>query len=129
MSNRPFIGARVEDALHRRLNTTLRRRGWVQRVIGYRSYGSATHVRVLGRVVLTSPPGATPEEERHPDRSPLTRRNMLSIDLLSQRGWHNFLGLPAPGTEVVVDVNGEKITVRADRGGYVDVRVDRKSVV
>lgn len=101
MSNRPFIGARVEDALHRRLNTTLRRRGWVPRVIGYRSYGSATHVRVLGRVVLTSPPGANPEEERHPDRSPLTRRNMLSIDLLSQRGWRNFLGLPAPGTEVV----------------------------
>ena len=123
MSNRPFIGARVEDAVHKRLNTTLRRRGWVPCVIGYRSYGSATHLRVLGRVILTSPPGRNPEQKRQPDRSPLTRRNLLSIELLSQRGWRNFPGLPAPGAEVVVDVNGEKITVRADRAGYVDVRI------
>ena len=92
-------------------------------VIGYRSYGSATHLRVLGRVILTSPPGRNPEQKRQPDRSPLTRRNLLSIELLSQRGWRNFVGLPAPGAEVVVDVNGEKITVRADRAGYVDVRI------
>ncbi|WP_368492277.1 App1 family protein [Cutibacterium sp.] len=123
MSNRPFIGARVEDAFHRCLSTALRRRGWKPRVIGYRSYGSATHVRVLGRVVLTSPPGTDVGNERHASHSPLTQRNMLSIDLLSQRGWRNFLGLPAPDTQVVVDVNGEKITVKADRAGYVDVRV------
>lgn len=124
MSNRPFIGARMEDALHRRLNTTLGHRGWVPRIVGYRGYGSATHVRVLGRVVLVSPSDASHTgAEPDPSRFPFSRQTRLSVELMSRRGWHNFFALPAPGTEVVVTVGGEKVTVRADRGGYVDVRL------
>ncbi|MCI1747816.1 MAG: DUF2183 domain-containing protein [Acidipropionibacterium sp.] len=110
MTNRPFIGARVEEAVIRRLNRLLARRGWIIKVIPFYGYGSQTGIRVLARVVLAPPLG----------RTILGR---VADDFLSQRGWRNFLQLPAPGTEVRLGLNGERMALHADRNGYLDLRV------
>lgn len=110
MTNRPFIGARVEEAVIRRLNRLLTRRGWIIKVIPFYGYGSQTGIRVLARVVLAPPLG----------RTILGR---VADDFLSQRGWRNFVQLPAPGTEVRLGLNGEQMALHADRNGYLDLRV------
>lgn len=110
MTNRPFIGARLEDAMHRRLNAIMRRRGWQPHLIPFCGYGSQTHLRILARLVL-----APPREGNSLGR--------VAEDLLTQRGWRNFITVPAQRTEVEIDLAGEALTVRSDRGGYIDVRV------
>jgi phosphatidate phosphatase APP1 len=109
MTNRPFIGARIEEALTRRLNRILARRGWVNSIIPFYGYGSQSRIRVLARVVLAPPLG----------RTILGR---VADDFLSQRGWRNFIGLPSPRSEVGIDLPGGRQKVRSDRGGYVDLR-------
>ena len=52
MSDRPFIGARIEDAVHRRLGAVLTRREWKPLLIPFRGYGSQNHIRILARVIL-----------------------------------------------------------------------------
>ena len=47
MSDRPFIGARIEDAVHRRLGEVLTRREWKPLLIPFRGYGSQNHIRIL----------------------------------------------------------------------------------
>lgn len=110
MTNRPFIGARVEEALTRRLNRIVGRRGWITKVIPYFGYGSQTGIRILARVVTAPPLG----------RTVLGR---VAEDFLGQRGWRNFLQVPAPGAEVSLILAGERMALHADRNGYIDLRV------
>jgi hypothetical protein len=55
MSKRPFIAARWELFVDRRVERFFRMLGWQERVIPYTAYGDTTFVRVLGRVVLSPP--------------------------------------------------------------------------
>ncbi len=110
MSNRPFVGARLEEFVFRRVNGVLRRFGWVEAVVPFTGYGSQSQVRVLARVVLR------PAEAR-------TQFGRAAEEFLMQRGWRNFLAAPIPRAEVNVTVGHSGITLRTDRNGYVDVRV------
>lgn len=110
MSTRPFIGARAEDTVRRAINSRLGKSGWVPSVIPYTGYGTTDHVRVLARVVLR------PAE-------PKTQLGTAAEQFLSQRGWRNFFTAPAQRVAVTVTVGGSSMSVRTDRGGYVDVRL------
>ncbi|MEL4506231.1 phosphatase domain-containing protein [Luteococcus sp. H138] len=48
---------------------------------------------------------------------------MAADSFLSQRGWRNFVAAPVPRAEVTVQLHGSSVDVRADRSGYVDVRL------
>lgn len=110
MTNRPFIGARLEAAITRRLNRILGRRGWITKVIPFFGYGSETGIRILARAVMAPPLG----------RTILGR---VADDFLGQRGWRNFLQLPAPDAQIRLGLNSELMTLHADRNGYLDLRV------
>jgi phosphatidate phosphatase APP1 len=91
------------DAAARDLASRLARRaGWTPAVLVHPGYGSGGRVRVLGRVLL-APAGAHPEERR------------------AVPGWQRFLTLESPGTEVVVEVAGQRTVVRSDDDGLIDV--------
>ena len=115
MSNRPFVGARMEEFVYRRVNHVLRRLGWVEAVLPFTGYGTQSQVRVLARVVLR------PSEAR-------TQLGRAAEEMLLQRGWRNFLAAPIPRAEVNVTVGHSGITLRADRNGYVDVRVKSETL-
>ncbi len=111
-SSRPHLAARVEDALYRRIGWWLRRRGWTLRIEPFTCYGGDGWVRVLARTVL-APPGADPARWRS---SPL-------------RGWRRFAIAQVSGVEIAVEIAGDRQSVMANRGGYVDsvVRSDLRS--
>ncbi len=115
MSNRPFVGARVEEFAYRRVNQVLRRMGWVESVIPFAGYGSSTHLRVLGRVVLRPADAHTP-------------LGKAAEELLQQRGWRNFMAAPIPRAIVRVQLGSSQVELHTDRNGYVDVRVDNDSL-
>ncbi|WP_394275280.1 App1 family protein [Luteococcus sp.] len=110
MSTRPFLGARAEEALRRHVNKRLTSRGWRPSVIPFVGYGTTDHIRVLARVVLRS-------------REPQSHLGMATESFLQQRGWRNFFTAPAPRAQVQVRLDGSRVDVQADRGGYVDVRL------
>src|SRR6478672_813549 len=115
---RPHAAAIVEDAVHRRLDARLRRRGWGTRTITYTGYGSTDFVRVMARVVLgrigDDAPGSADV-----DASAGELRRAEEV----RRGWRAFLTAPALDVPVTVRVNGRSVTTRTDRGGYIDARV------
>ncbi|HEV2088804.1 MAG TPA: phosphatase domain-containing protein [Cryptosporangiaceae bacterium] len=98
---RPHRAARLEDAISAALTRTLRRRGWLPRLIPYPGYGTDGWVRVLARVLM-APPG--------------TRRR----DIEQARGWRRFLSAEAEGVPVVIEVGDQRYEVTTTRGGYVD---------
>ncbi|MGO4955715.1 App1 family protein [Luteococcus sp. Sow4_B9] len=110
MSTRPFVGARAEEYLRTRVNRRLEKSSWHPTVIPYVGYGTSDHIRVLARVVLT------PRDAR-------SHLGQAAEGFLQQRGWRNFFGAPVPRAEVTVQMRGSRMEVRADRGGYVDVRL------
>jgi phosphatidate phosphatase APP1 len=110
---RPFIAARIEKQVNRRIGTTLRRLGWRDTVIAYTGYGSTTRLRVLGRVVIT---------HRSQDvGSAITRESAWD----ARRGWRNFVNLPAVNRAIQVDVGGRVTNAITDRDGYIDIAVSR----
>ncbi|MGZ4601313.1 App1 family protein [Oryzihumus sp.] len=115
---RPHAAAVVEDAVHRRLDTWLRKRGWTTRTITYTGYGSTDFVRVIARVVLgrigDDRPGSADV-----DASDGELRRAEEV----RRGWRAFLTAPTMDVPVTVRVNGRSVTTRTDRGGYIDARV------
>src|SRR6478735_5749684 len=115
---RPHAAAIVEDAVHRRIDARLRRRGWGTRTITYTGYGSPDFVRVMARVVLgrigDDAPGSADV-----DASAGELRRAEEV----RRGWRAFLTAPALDVPVTVRVNGRSVTTRTDRGGYIDARV------
>lgn len=110
MKARPFIGAKIEDAITARVDKVLRRRGWAETVVPYTGYGNAEHIRVLGRVVL------------RPDK-PKTPLGHYADRFLDRRGWRNFFSAPVALSTATVTVKDDTMTVTTDRSGYVDVAV------
>lgn len=108
MKHRQFVGARIEDAINRRLIRVLPGRGWEQRVVPFTGYGNEEHLRVLGRVVL-----------RHPVRRP----GPFAHQPLRRRGMKNLFQQAVPNAKVRVQVGNDIIDVLADRGGYLDLSV------
>ena len=110
MSTRPFIAARLELFLDKRLEQLFRALGWRERVIGYTAYGDEGFVRVLGRVVL-----APPFSE-----SPLGK---AAEEFLRRRGWRNFVTTPCVHARYSIALGQAMVTGSTDRGGYIDHRV------
>lgn len=102
---RPHIAAVVEDAWNNLLVAVLRRRGWSTRVLVYTGYGSASTVRVLGRVLLA----------RHSDDD----RRAEDVE----RGWRSFLTAQVSGIPVMVSAGDRQVSATSDRGGYLDVTI------
>ncbi|MFB2555100.1 App1 family protein [Herbiconiux liangxiaofengii] len=105
--------ARIDDAIHGIRLKWARRRGHVPTVIPYAGYGSTSRIRVLGRVVLAKQPKPGSRSARTQQR----REDRV-------RGWRSFTSVPVGDVDVVIEVEGIERTVRADRGGVIDVSVD-----
>ncbi|GAA4879500.1 App1 family protein [Serinicoccus chungangensis] len=114
---RPHIAAQLEDSVRRRTSSSLRRRGWHERLFGYTGYGTPDRGRVFARVLLSR---HEPEESR----TALTHAQDSLLDI-AQRGWRLFLTAPAVGVTVHVRLGQAHATARTDRGGYVDVELPR----
>lgn len=113
---RPHAAALVEDAYTTRKASLLRGRGWTTRIVPSTGYGSATQLRVFGRVILTR---GNPEDE--PDE-PTYAARLRAVEL-ETRGWRAFVATPAVDEQVTVRVNERLVTTRTDRGGFVDLTV------
>lgn len=116
MARGPHIAARLEDAVRRRVNARLERRGWHERVSGYTGYGTLERARVFARVTLSR----TEPEER---RTALTHAHDSLLDI-AQRGWRVFLTAPATDVPVTVRLGAAQVHTRSDRSGYVDVDLE-----
>lgn len=101
----------MEDRIHLFLSRRARRHGHRTTIVAYTGYGSTTQVRVLCRVLLMKEPRPGSRAER--------RRRGEHV-----RGWRSFLSLPVSDARVTITVGGRSFTVRPDRGGVVDHRVD-----
>ena len=110
MRKRPFIAARIEKQINRRIGTTLRRFGWRDAVVAYTGYGSQKRLRVLARVILA----------RHGNTGLALPREEVWA---SRRGWRNFFSIPAVNRAVQVNVDGAITDAITDRDGYVDIAV------
>ncbi|MFZ0529272.1 MAG: phosphatase domain-containing protein [Propionicimonas sp.] len=110
MSTRPFIAARVEEFLDRRVESLMRTLGWHERVICYTGYGTSAKIRVLGRVVLV-PPWS---------RTVIGR---ATEELMKRRGFRNFVSVSCVRAPAVITVGGQEFPVVTDRGGYIDHRI------
>ena len=97
--------ARIEDAVHEVIVGRLRQRGWQPVITAYTGYGGPGWVRVMGRVVLTSP-------------SQIRKR------LQKVRGWRSFTSSPVNHARVLVQVGEHVHETLTDRSGYIDCRVE-----
>lgn len=102
------VAARIEDALHGLREARGRRRGRVPTIVPFVGYGGADWVRVLGRVILRKPGGATADRLR------------------SIRGWRSFTSVPVRDAAVRITAGGAVTELRADRGGVIDARVEAR---
>ncbi|MFT4109586.1 App1 family protein [Propionicimonas sp.] len=109
-TTRPFIAARVEEFIDRRIEGLLRGLGWREKVICYTGYGSSESIRVLGRVVLV------------PNRA---RGGLAKAteDLIKRRGFRNFFSAACVRAAVTITVGDQVVTASTDRGGYIDERI------
>jgi phosphatidate phosphatase APP1 len=98
----PALARRADAAVRELASRLARRAGWTPAVLAHPGYGSGGRVRVLGRVLL-APAGAHPEDRR------------------AVPGWQRFLTLESPGSEVEVEVAGQRTVVRSDDDGLIDV--------
>lgn len=110
VSTRPFIAARVEEFIDRRIEALLRGLGWRERVICYTGYGSSEQLRVLGRVILV------PHRAR-------TTFGKATEELIRRRGFRNFFSAARVRAPFTVTVDGRTVAGVTDRGGYIDLRV------
>lgn len=110
MKSRQFLGARIDDMVTSTASHTLSRRGWRPTIMPFTGYGTAEHVRVLGRLVLM------PEQPR-------AFLGIYAENLLNQRGWRNFVAVAVPRTKVTVRVGEDEIDLLTDRSGYFDITV------
>ncbi|WP_277246445.1 App1 family protein [Micrococcus terreus] len=88
------------------------RRGNQPTVLSFTGYGTTSWIRVLSRVVMA------------PDEAFENGRRLAKVVEDGVRGWRNFVSPPVPYAEVEVHVGEQTFTVRADRGGVVDARVE-----
>ncbi|NHA68830.1 App1 family protein [Phycicoccus flavus] len=113
---RPHAAALVEDAYTERKARLLERRGWVTRIVPSTGYGSATQIRVFGRVVMTR---GLPEDE---PTEPTYAARLRALET-ETRGWRAFFATPVADEPVTVRVNERLVQARTDRGGYLDLTV------
>ena len=100
------VATRVGDAIHRFRATWGRRSGRVPTVVPFVGYGGAGWIRVLGRVVLRKPGGPTADR------------------FVGVRGWRSFASIPVRDVDITVVAGDLTSTVRSDRGGIIDARVE-----
>lgn len=101
---------RIEDRIRHVQVSTLRRRGFVTVAEPYTGYGSTSWVRALARVQMVPPPARRlrllpPRKERR------------------VRGWRSFTRISAGFVPTTVIIDGVRHTVKADRGGVIDVNL------
>ncbi|HKT57232.1 MAG TPA: phosphatase domain-containing protein [Microbacterium sp.] len=97
------LPARAEYRFHAWRERRARHRGLVPTVTAFPGYGGEDWVRVLGRVLITSP---------IPSKS--------KSEYARVRGWRSFVAVPIGFAQVSVTVGGVTHEVVADRGGVVD---------
>lgn len=121
---RPHAAALVEDALNRRLASLLDRRGWAHRIQPFIGYGSPMFVRVLARVVLTrdTPSGDDPRESPGQSIDEPVATPLFDAER-DNRGWRSFITAPVVDVPVTVHVGDQRVRVRTDRSGLLDVTV------
>ena len=112
VSTKPFIAARVEEFLDRRFEALFRALGWREHVVAYTGYGSNEFVRVMARVVLA------PQWSR-------SQLGRATKEFVKRRGWRSFITAPCVRVPVTLTLGDRAVTVRTDRGGYLDHRVTR----
>lgn len=101
------LAAQLEDTVRSKLRGRVYHRGWRAQLTAYTGYGCERRwVRIMARVLMTRPGASQP--------TPFELR----------RGWRSFVTIPVAGTEVRVQAGSHSYTVRTDRSGYIDVRVD-----
>jgi phosphatidate phosphatase APP1 len=102
----PPFAARTEDRVTHAVTSVLTRRGWTASVVPFTSYGADGWIRVVARAGLARP------------RGPRTAA--------ARRGWRAFFTAPLHGAPVGITVPGhaDEFIARADRQGYLDVRLD-----
>lgn len=88
-----------------------RKRGDIPRILSFTGYGSTRWVRIFSRVLLSKPQWSEVEY-------------VTQILRDGVRGWQNFVSPPIAYAKVVIEVNGERHQVRADRNGVVDARIE-----
>lgn len=98
-------------SFQRRRRERARRRGAQPRILSFTGYGSPRWVRIFSRVLLANPAWSEAEY-------------VAQILRDGVRGWQNFVSPPIAYAKVDIEVNGERHTVRADRNGVVDARID-----
>ncbi|HEY4557273.1 MAG TPA: phosphatase domain-containing protein [Enteractinococcus sp.] len=98
-------------SFQRRRRDRARRRGAKPRILSFTGYGSPRWVRIFSRVLLSKPEWNEAEY-------------MAQILRDGVRGWQNFVSPPIAYAQVNIEVNGERHTVRADRNGVVDARIE-----
>ncbi|MDR0960817.1 MAG: DUF2183 domain-containing protein [Propionibacteriaceae bacterium] len=111
-TNQPFVAARIESSLNRRVESVLRRLRWHDAIVAHTGYGSSQRLRVLGRVILL-PPG------KNNTALESAREQAWS----ERRGWRNFITQPAVRRFVNITVAGKVISATTDRSGYIDITV------
>lgn len=110
MSNRPFIAARVEMFLDRRLERLFRGLGWRERVVAYTGYASQDAARIVGRVVLA------PQWSQ-------SQLGKAAEEFLQRRGWRNFFTAACVHARYTITLGDAVVRGTTDRGGYVDHRL------
>jgi phosphatidate phosphatase APP1 len=102
------LAARLEDAIQRLRERIGRRASLVPTIVPFTGYGGSGWVRVLGRVVLQRPA---------PPGKPADAYTGI-------RGWRSFTSVHVRDIEVQVASGRSRRTIRADRGGVLDDRID-----
>lgn len=100
------VATRLGDVIHSFRTDWGRRSGRVPAVVPFIGYGGSGWVRVLGRAVLREP--GEPRSDR----------------FVGVRGWRSFTSIPVRKAELTVVAGHTTSTVRADRAGVIDARVD-----
>lgn len=109
---------RVEDSIKHWRMRRARRRGEVEQVEAYAGYGSATQVRVLGRVQMV------PEATRRYGLRRFALLNLRRSKERSVRGWRSFVRVAVPNSTVRVRIQEHEFELMADRGGILDGTFD-----
>ena len=98
--------ARLEYRYHAWRERRARRRGHTPTIAAFPGYGSTEWVRIVGRVLIVPPV-----------------KTRGGGEYARVRGWRSFLSVPIGYAQVVVDIDGHRHEVVADRGGVIDTRL------
>lgn len=112
--DRPHWAARIEDVKNRVVGRALRVLGWDVRLQPYTGYGTTGQIRILAKALY-----ATPHSPADYHDQPVHDMRTMAV-----RGFRSFTSQCVPGQTVQVTAGGQQFTVRADRSGIVDARLE-----